>query len=121
MGNQPGKSRLRPQTVGSGFDSLMAHNTSRSSGCEFNHLTCFFAFQYTFSCAGYVRVKRQKCSPGTFYLSKGIFTMERYIYLMTAICASAVLITGASAWVLIPLVAVAGVTYGSAQVTSHTS
>ncbi|UQV54596.1 hypothetical protein [Corynebacterium pseudodiphtheriticum] len=47
--------------------------------------------------------------------------MERYIYLMTAICASAVLITGASAWVFIPLVAVAGVTYGSAQVTSHTS
>ena len=42
MGNQPGKSRLRPQTVGSGFDSLMAHNTSRSSGCELNHLTCFF-------------------------------------------------------------------------------
>ncbi|CAM2734688.1 hypothetical protein QP919_07645 [Corynebacterium propinquum] len=41
--------------------------------------------------------------------------MERYIYLMTAICASAVLITGASAWVLIPLVAVAGVTYGRAN------
>ena len=48
-----------PLPVGSGFDSLMAHNTSRSSGCEFNHLTCFFAFQCTFSCAGYARVKQQ--------------------------------------------------------------